>query len=389
MPDPVPVPTQAPQANGINFYAPMSSQVNPLASNYINTAPMSVPNSSNQLNAFGAPLYSTNAWNTTTRVANTDPLTGELVTQEPTPQPGPAPSQPSQPSAEDQLKSELDSIFNPVFSALAGQESTLGQNYAITNRDINANYDTSAQGLAKQNVQGQEQLNQLGTEAGKTKSDAWTQATRLYNELTRGGQQRYGGASSAGEAFNTLTAVEQQRRQSTIQSAYDESMQKVASYKANLESQYEQTAAQLEQDRNSALADAQKEFNSAWQQIQSNKSQAQSDKASATLNSLNDYRNKVYTINMQAVQFAQALAANKQASISAVDKYTQQVMNNLASGNQTYQSLSGTLNNAANTTSYGKTGVGMASTGAGITGATTGSYFTWDPTSGTYKKVTQ
>jgi len=262
----------------------------------------------------------------------------------------------SGPSAEDKLRSEVASIFDPVFSALSGQENTLQSNYGITQEDINQQYNTSSKALASQNERGINQLNELGTEAGKTKEDALTAATRLYNELTRGGQQRFGGASSAGEAYGALTAVEQQRRQGTIQSAYDSAMAKVASYKNDLISKYQDAVAQLESEKDSALRTARQQFNDAWQAIQNAKNQAQSDKAAATLSSLNDYRNKVYTINMNAVNFAQTLAANKDASLKYVDNITQQVVNSLNSGSNAIATLGTQATGAANNTTYGKIG---------------------------------
>jgi len=118
-----PQPTAPPSTYGLSSYYPMSSMTNPMASNYRNTAPMSSSlSNSTQLNAYGAPLYSSNAWNNTSnRVANTNPATGALA---PTPQPGPAPSQPSAPtggggpyegmdeSAKSQAQVELEAALN-------------------------------------------------------------------------------------------------------------------------------------------------------------------------------------------------------------------------------------------------------------------------------------
>jgi hypothetical protein len=268
----------------------------------------------------------------------------------------------SGPSAEDRLRSEVASIFDPVFSALQGQEGTLNTNLGITNADITQQGETAQAGLAAQNQSGMQGLDTLGTEAGKTKEDAWTAARRLYDELSRGGQQRFGGSSSAGEAYGALTAVEQQRRQGTIQSAYEGAMNKVASFKNDLISKYQTGVKELESQVLSAKNQARQQFNDALQAIQSAKNQAQSDKASATLNTLQEYRNKVYTINLQGVQFAQTLAANKDITLKQVDQYTQQVMNSLTGGGTQVAQFGTNARQAAGSTTLGQGTTGTAST---------------------------
>ena len=80
---------------------------------------------------------------------------------------------------------------------------------------------------------------------------------------------------------------------------------------------------------------------------------AQSDKATATLNNLQDYRNKVYTINLQNLQYAQTLAANNQMSQSKVDKYVQNVYSSLGGATSAGTNFANTSNTAANQTTYG------------------------------------
>ena len=98
-----PVPTAAPSTYGLKQYYPMSSQTNPMASNYI------APSSSNtgQLNAYGAPLSKTNAYSTNERVVKTDPLIGTFA-----PTAGPAPQPQPQPQAEDPNQAIWNQIDN-------------------------------------------------------------------------------------------------------------------------------------------------------------------------------------------------------------------------------------------------------------------------------------
>lgn len=284
-------------------------------------------------------------------------------------------STPTGPSAEElaqqQLQKELDAIFNPVFDSLSGQESTLRSNYEPIPGQINEQYDVSKQSLTNQNVAGQRELTNQETAAGGRKEDALTSASRLYNELQRGGQQRFGGASSAGEAFQTLTAVEQQRRQGTIQNAYETAMQQIGTYKSNLQDKFATALADLESQKNTALNEAKANFNTQLQAISTAKNQAQSDKATASLNALQDLRNKVYTINAQNLQYAQQLALNQQTSLKTVDDYINRMNQTVGSTQILALNAGNQMANTAGQTSYGASAPSTTAT-ATPTGQITG-----------------
>jgi hypothetical protein len=285
---------------------------------------------------------------------------------------------PTGPSAEDQLRSEVDAIFSPVFSALSGQESTLRENYSTVPTDIENQYSSSLTSIGNERTSGQGQLALQEKAVGGAKENALTSATRLYNELARGGMQRFGGASSAGEAFQTLTAQEQQRRQGTIYSEYSTAMDKIGQYKSDLEGKYQTALTQLETQKQSALDQSKRDFNDALQAIQTQTSIAESDKAITTLNTLQDYRNKIYTINAQSLSFAQQLAANNQASLSYVDQATKQLLATVNNSGVTTNTATTALSQPA-TSAYGVTPIssGGATTPGQYIGQISGGY-RWD-----------
>lgn len=270
----------------------------------------------------------------------------------------------------DPLQQELDSIYNPVFDALNNQESTLRQNYAPVEGQIRAEGDLSTQSVTDQFNSGNRELSSQENAAGNRKTDALTAATRLYNELQRGGQQRFGGASSAGEAYQTLTATEQQRRQGTIYSAWDTAMQQIGTLKANLQEKFLTAKKEIALQTQQAISQARSDFNNALASINSQRGQAQSDKATASMNALQDLRNKVYTINMQALQFTQQLALNHEANQKQVDDMTTRVYNSLSSGQNTVNNFGTLAMNTAGQTKYGIT-AGQASTPTMQTGQIT------------------
>jgi len=261
--------------------------------------------------------------------------------------------QTSGPSAPDELQVQLDAIFNPVFSALEGQENTLQQNYAPVEGQIQAQGALSQESLLNQKTQGMGELGTQEKAAGTRKEDALTSATRLYNELQRGGQQRFGGASSAGEAYQTLTAVEQQRRQGSIYGAYETAMQQVGQYKANLQDKYATAVKEVNLQVQQSIADAQAQFRDALQQIRNAKAQAQSDKATASMNALQELRNRIYTVNLQALQFTQQLALNHEATLAQVKQYEDRARQDITGAQQTTTAFGGQAQTLANATKYG------------------------------------
>ena len=280
----------------------------------------------------------------------------------------------SGPSEQDLLQAELDNIFNPVFSALQGQEETLRQNYAPVEGQITAQGELSKQTVGGQYETGAKQLTQEETGLGTRREDALTSATRLYNELQRGGQQRFGGASSAGEAFQTLTATEQQRRQGTIQGLYETGMQKVTDLKASLKQKYDLAVQEITLQTQQYIADAQTQFRDALQSIKSAVSMAQSDKATASMNALQDLRNRIYTINAQNLQFAQQLALNNEINLKTVDDYTAKIAQFGTQAGIVGTNFGTQAMNTAGTTSYG-IGSTQTPTPTTPTGVTTGQWY--------------
>lgn len=257
----------------------------------------------------------------------------------------PVQQQPSGPSFEDQL----NAIYNPILDTLNNAQNTLQTNYGLSQNDINNQYQNSASALSQQNQQGLSQINQQEQQAGATKEDAVTAAVRLYNELVRGGQQRFGRGSDLGQAYQALTGNELQRNQGAIQKQFSNTIQQINTYKQNLNDKYTQALQDLETQKNTALTQAQQQFNDQLASINSQKATAASAKAQQQAQALQDLRNQVNSINLQNLQFKQQLAAQQQASVASVDAYTQQVINSLTGGNQALNSLS--ANTSLNPTS--------------------------------------
>lgn len=178
------------------------------------------------------------------------------------------------------------------------------------------------------------QAEQLRNKALSGKEDALSAARRLYSELQQGYKQRFGGASSAGEAAMALTQNEQQRQM------------------AQTNRQAQQTLADIDMSATQALQSAQSEFRSRLDQINQNRTLVESQRLEARRSALMDLANKAAAIKQQQDAFKQNIAlmmaqqeANAGKNISNylnLDPTSTLTMNNapaVASGNQGVQTV--------------------------------------------------
>src|SRR3990167_10766771 len=107
------------------------------------------------------------------------------------------------------LYSEIDNIYNETMSYLGGQEQSLRTNQPGVEAGVEGQYAASRMSAETEKGVGERDLATAGTAAGQRKEDALGAGRRLFNELKMGGQQRFGGASSAGEAYSELTRSEE------------------------------------------------------------------------------------------------------------------------------------------------------------------------------------
>lgn len=178
-----------------------------------------------------------------------------------------------------------------------------------------------------------------------TKEDAQTAARRLYSELQQGYRQRFGGASSAGEAAQALTNVEQQRAMAANNRTYQNAI------------------TQVDTSADSAIASAQSEFRNQLLQISQNRTQVESEKLAARRQALSDLSNKVFQIQQQRETFKQNLQlmqeqARLQNSSNLNSLNTNPTSTLTTSGNQTTASGNTGLSTAIG--SINKTSSGMS-----------------------------
>lgn len=235
-----------------------------------------------------------------------------------------------------QLKAEIagdngdqNRLIDEAYGASAGYlnqaESALRNDYPTILSEIDAQR-TAAERTAQSG-----KASTLGTiqeqeiTAGQRNENVMADARRMYDELRRGYGQRFGGASSAGQAATELSSMEQQRQQGRTQQDFGNTMRQVEQARTQVEQKFQDQIYQLEQTTNQAKNEANRDFQNKLLQISQSRAENEQMKAQARLSALQDLRNKVYQINLQNIQFQQTLQAQKAASEQQLSQYSSQL----------------------------------------------------------------
>jgi hypothetical protein len=223
------------------------------------------------------------------------------------------------------IQSQIDAIYNPSFDYLNQAQSNLEKDYPNVIGNIQNQYDVNNQMLSDQNTSGLSQLDRNAVSASNRKEDALSSARRLYDELRRGYQQRFGGSTSAGQASTELASVEQQRQMGQTTRSYADTVAQIEYQKSDLNRGYSTAVMKLKYDTDAAKNQAQSDFQSKLLSIQQNRSQIESAKAQASLTALQEYRNQLFQISQQNMQFQQTLELQKSQATTALDSYAKQL----------------------------------------------------------------
>lgn len=343
---------------------PMSSDKNPLAANYqgVQSNKTNVP-----LSTIGSVLGSSvdnrrssggDGGQTIGGTQNVDYFVNEFGQRQRI-EPPSAPSGPS-----DQ---ELDSAYNPLLDYLNQAESALRSDYPSYGRDIESQYGTSRQQLQNSLQSGQRAVDTQLDTAGRQKMDVISDARRQYNELMMANQQRFGNASSAGQAASELQGREFQRGTAKAEQQYTQLVQELGVKKLEMEQNYQVSLQQLEDKKVAALNEVNRQFQEKILQINQMRANTAAEKANRRLQALQDYKNQTYAVQLQNYQMQQQLQMMKEQSAMELDNYAKQLQ--LSRGGAT--SALNSFSSGLMTPAYSQVGSRSVSQAPGMTGQIT------------------
>ncbi|MCC7571456.1 hypothetical protein KO465_09105 [Candidatus Micrarchaeota archaeon] len=239
-------------------------------------------------------------------------------------------------SVDDEMR-QIDNIFSEVNNYLNSARSNLTSSQASVLQDLASQLaDRQAQlTQSKTNVDRTLTEAEIGTQQRRQDADA--ASVRLFNELMQGGQQRFGGASSAGQAFTELGNVEQQRRAQATATDFNTAMRQIESERTRVEEEYSMGQQQLVAEKQRAENEIKRDFAAKMLEIDRMGAEAGQNKGAMKLDLLQQVRNQMYQVDLQDRQFHQQLEAMRQASLMELQNRQAQ----LASAGQSGQAAFG------------------------------------------------
>ena len=222
----------------------------------------------------------------------------------------PMPQSASNPSVADleaQLTSDLNSAYQPAMDVLGQQEDYLRGAQPGAEQGIQDQF-----GLRKTEQEGnlastQEQSVLDQRKQWEGKEDVLASSRRLYDELRRRNSQRFGGASSAGEAMNTLLGNEQQRQMAQTQRTFMSNIAELEQNRAEVDRSYKQNMAQLNLAKDEAMRKSKDTFTAGLMQIMSSRAGLETEKGLRRLDLLTNLRDQISAAQQSQAEWTQKL----------------------------------------------------------------------------------
>lgn len=254
---------------------------------------------------------------------------------------------PTGPSPEEMA--QIESNYNEGMNYLSGVENRLRPEFQSALEEAQSIYNTQASVLGGQKQTATGQLQEQGIKGQQAYESALAQARQMYDQLQRGYQQRFGGASSAGQAATEIASQERLRQQGLNYRTLQDVNRQVQSGLQNIEQQYNQGLLQLEQNKISAQNQARREFNDKLNQIDAQRGQLGRDKANQKLQALQTLRQQIMQIDAEARNFQNTFTLNKAQQQQALELYREQLKasagNTLSTTQSQINALAQTFNN--------------------------------------------
>lgn len=230
------------------------------------------------------------------------------------------PSVPSGPSDQD-----LNSAYDPIFNYLNQAEQTLGSSNQNQLGLLDKQASTNRQALQNEQQKAQGTIGTQKLEAGQRREDVINSARRMFNELSQANTQRFGGASSAGQAASELQAIEFQRNRANTEKAFEATAREIGAREVEVNSQYSLQLQQLQDKVDSAKLQSFNDFQNSLLQIAGDRAKTASEKAQRKLQYLDQYRQQLFQVQLAEQKQKQALEVWKQQQDYLLGVYKQQL----------------------------------------------------------------
>lgn len=206
-----------------------------------------------------------------------------------------------------QYMASIESEYGATDKALTEQESALREAFNQFMGVIGQENEAAKSSALRSKEGAQGKVAQGKVRAEQSKQDALSAATRLFNELQTGYKQRFGGASSAGEAAQSILGSEQQRQAGMATRDFINTSAQLDAQSTDIERQYDETLRNIEAETSRSKAEQNANFMQQLTAINNNRTMATAAKEQAKRQ-----------LMLQQRQEAMAMEQNRQAMIQQV-----------------------------------------------------------------------
>lgn len=231
---------------------------------------------------------------------------------------------------------EIDSQFNPIFDVYNQAESNLRGQLPGLIGEAEAQAQASRGLLSNQRTGANELLSAQQQQAFQSQQDQTGRQRQTFQELQNANQQRFGGASSAGQASGELQGREFQRNTYQIGQQAQQAVQQINQERQVVERKFQEGLQQLEVNKQQAVNQIQRTFQDRLLEINGRRGETESAKSQARMGALQELRNAAYQIDVSRAQFQSQLQMQAQQNTSQLDNQAQQY---LSATNQSQQGV--------------------------------------------------
>ncbi len=182
-------------------------------------------------------------------------------------------------SVPQQQEVDYDALYAPLFSSLAGQEETARTGLAATEAELGTQKGQRLSELATAKGEQQNVINRQREDIGLAEQSALGQARRAYNELMQNQLARWGTGSSTGVAANELLNRSTAEQMGNISTQSERSRADIRNEENRLEEFSRNETIRISNDYDNARLRAQQEFRNRLDQINSQRSTLEVEKA--------------------------------------------------------------------------------------------------------------
>lgn len=206
------------------------------------------------------------------------------------------------------MASQISEAYQPALNALGEYQNAVQSGYEGDVSNVGQQYANTQQATTAQGQQLETSTNQEQDAFNKMLSSAYDDAVRAYNALKQQGINRFGGASSAGQAVGELAQQEFARQQGKTAQQGLQGTQQFATERTKIKNYISQKMNDLDTWKNTALNDLKKNLNDSLANIAMRRGDIEANKTKDKLAALQSAVQQSQQIASTDRQFRQQLA---------------------------------------------------------------------------------